>query len=232
MGKLVEQQGFSLVEMALVIFIVSLLLGGLLGPLSTQIDRQRVSETEDTLQTARDALLGFAAANGYLPCPTNDIDPSSSTYGVALDGACGAEGFLPWATLGISPVDAWGTPVRIAIGDPTNGFIRYRVDTAFDQAPLPPVFSLSTAPNDAFTVADANDNALTITGVGPDRPIAIIYSTGPDITANKNNVSAAADYTGGPRMENCAAGCPFDDITIWISRPEFFNQMIKAGQLP
>lgn len=232
-----KQSGFSLIELAIVIFLVSLLLGGLLGPLSTQIDRQRTTETEDVLQTARDALMGFAATNGFFPCPTNDIDPASPTYGVARNVDCAAEGFLPWATLGISPVDAWGTQVRTAAADPTTGFLRYRVDIAFDQnpatspAPFPP--DLATAPSEGFTVSDGNGNALTIAGAAPDRPIAVVYSTGPDIVGNVLNGTGAVNFTGGPRMANCTAvGCPFDDITIWVSRPEFFNYMLKAGRLP
>src|SRR6266567_4443970 len=74
-----KQRGFTLAEVAVVVLIVGLLLGGLLGTYSTQIDLSRTAETKKTLETARDALIGFAAANGRLPCPATVNPPHATT---------------------------------------------------------------------------------------------------------------------------------------------------------
>lgn len=56
----------------------------------------------------KEAVLGFAAIHGRLPCPTSETDPNSDNYGLE-DAACiEVEGYLPWKSLSVSPIDAWG----------------------------------------------------------------------------------------------------------------------------
>ncbi|WP_229415627.1 type II secretion system protein [Pseudoduganella armeniaca] len=64
-----RSRGFTLVEVAIVLVVVGLLIGGLITPLSTQLEQRRVADTRRALEEARDALTGFAIRNGYLPCP-------------------------------------------------------------------------------------------------------------------------------------------------------------------
>jgi len=45
--------------MAIVLVIIGLLLGGLLMPLSAQLEQQRISETQKYLDQIREALLGL-----------------------------------------------------------------------------------------------------------------------------------------------------------------------------
>ncbi len=62
--------GFTLVEMAVVLVIIGLLLGGLLIPLSTQMENDKRKETQATLAAIREALIGYAVINGSLrPAP-------------------------------------------------------------------------------------------------------------------------------------------------------------------
>ncbi len=63
------QKGFSLIELAIVLVVVALLIGGLLVPLSMQIEQQRIRDTQKTLEEIKEALVGFAIANGRLPRP-------------------------------------------------------------------------------------------------------------------------------------------------------------------
>src|SRR4051794_27615978 len=94
--------GFTLFELALGLFLMALLVGGISVPLQTQIDARKVNETEQILAEARDAVLAFAAANGYFPCPASaasgGVEPADSDH---VTGNCPAYyGFLPAATLG------------------------------------------------------------------------------------------------------------------------------------
>ena len=63
--------GFSLIELAVVIAIISLLLGSLLVPLRSQVESRKLTDTQKILDDAREALMGYAAANGYFPCPAD-----------------------------------------------------------------------------------------------------------------------------------------------------------------
>lgn len=143
-------QGFTLVEMAVVLMIVGLLLGGLIPAISSQLEQRRTNETRKTLEEMKDALFGFAVANGRLPCPASSTSNGMESFCTSATGACGTEifwpalppthgrcakpydGFVPAVTLGIAPVntqgqllDAWGNPVRFAITnakDASNNF--------------------------------------------------------------------------------------------------------------
>lgn len=131
----VRQSGFTLMELAVVLMIVGLLLGGLLIPLSSQQDLQGRQATEKALADIREALIGFAVINGRLPCPAQaDIADNATHAGAeAISGsgatqscacttvtsdiagwtnACSGSttsitGVLPWATLGLLETDAW-----------------------------------------------------------------------------------------------------------------------------
>ncbi len=120
-----QPSGFTLVEVAIVLVIVGLLMGGMLLPLSTRIEQQRQQETEKALAEIREALLGFAVTYGRLPCPANpnlnNTDPNAGMEVVdnpssptqCADITVGAvtskeAGVLPWKTLGVTETDAWG----------------------------------------------------------------------------------------------------------------------------
>ena len=65
-------KGFTLVEMAIVMLIVALLLGGLVPTLSSQVDQRHASETSKQLDEIQQALIGYAIIYGRLPCPASD----------------------------------------------------------------------------------------------------------------------------------------------------------------
>ncbi len=213
--------GFTLVEMAIVLGIIALLLGGLLPTISGQIEQAQRKETRNSLTEIKQALLGYAIINGQLPCPTTIADPAHADYGVAPPPPCAAptaEEYLPWKTLGVSEVDSWGLK-RLATTDPWIGYWRYRLDDNFGTT-----FTLATVLNDALTINNNDGNVIT---AAPENPVAIVYSTGADITPNGENAGAFDNtYQGDYPNKN------FDDILIWISRPQLFNRMVQAGRLP
>lgn len=110
-------RGFSLVEVAISLAVVAVLMTGILVPVVTQIGQRKVAVTEKTLDDVRNALLGFAAAHGRLPCPAlNDgvtyksgDEAFAKTSGTPVNGSCESfSGFVPGRTLGITPVDQAG----------------------------------------------------------------------------------------------------------------------------
>ena len=125
-----RQRAFSLVEMAVVLAIVGLLLAMGMYTLSAQSEQRAREDTQQRLEQAREALLGFAVANGRLPCPA-----SGSATGVEADSPAGSgsctnayNGFLPAITLGLQPVDgdgfaldAWNNRIRYAVAQNISG---------------------------------------------------------------------------------------------------------------
>lgn len=134
------QPGFTLAELAIVLVIVSFLLGGTMAMISAQTEQRYWNDTQSRLEAARDAILGYAIANGRLPCPAMYQDATSvGTEVRQASGVCGIAGdntydyyggviapitygLLPAVTIGYQPVDtqgfaqdAWGNRIRYAV---------------------------------------------------------------------------------------------------------------------
>ena len=137
--KKTRQQGFTLVEMAMVLVILGFVLAALLLPLQAQRQQLAQSQTENTLESAKQALLGYAQQQGRLPCPaTNNgtavfpddagaANPLGGTHNIvppnpAVPDCVAQSGFLPAATLGLQPTDSQGFAL-----DAWNNRIRYAV---------------------------------------------------------------------------------------------------------
>ncbi len=137
--KKTRQQGFTLVEMAMVLVILGFVLAALLLPLQAQRKQLAQSQTENTLESAKQALLGYAQQQGRLPCPaTNNgtavfpddagaANPLGGTHNIvppnpAVPNCVAQSGFLPAATLGLQPTDSQGFAL-----DAWNNRIRYAV---------------------------------------------------------------------------------------------------------
>jgi len=206
--KFLKYQGFTLIEMSVVLIIIGLLIGSFLTPLSQQVDQLRIESTEKRLEEIKSALLGFAIINGYLPCPDTDNDGIENN-----PASCNIEGNLPWADLSLNKgrSDEWGQSFR------------YRVDFAFTAGfPDPPTTNNGlVVQNSAGTALVANDSS------GNSRVIAIIFSTGKNTNAESDNDDADTIYTYDEYVED-----NFDDILIWIPKSILINRLAVAGKWP
>ena len=89
------QNGFTLLELAIVLVIVTILIGGLAVPLSAQIQARRIAETQKTLAEAREAIMGYAMSHtitGSCTCSykaDTTLDPVASSCPLPLCPATG-----------------------------------------------------------------------------------------------------------------------------------------------
>jgi type II secretory pathway pseudopilin PulG len=126
--------GFTIMEIAISLAVMAVLAVGILVPLVSQLQQRNVSVTEKTLNDIKDALMGFAAVNGRLPCPAVATGTGAEAFDPAAgngpgNGKCASFwGFVPARTLGITPVDregfaldGWNNRIRYAVSNETYG---------------------------------------------------------------------------------------------------------------
>lgn len=237
-------KGFSLIEMAMVLTIVGLLLGGLLAPLIAQMEQRRISETQKALEEIKEALIAYAVVNGQLPCPSvPTVATGQATAGIARTPPCtnsNSTGALPWATLGVSETDAWGNrySYRVsadfadAIGSATYG------GCTPTPAPAQASFALCSSGNlDALTSATAGTKvAISVAAViiSHGRNGAGAY-TRQGLQLPLGNNADEQENSNGSSNNIYVSHTPtpdFDDQLTWISTSILVSRMVVAGKLP
>lgn len=238
-AKCSRECGFTLVELAIVLLVIAVLLAGLLGPLATRVESQERQKTQEQLEDIREALIGFAVANGRLPCPDSAGDDGmEDRTGTTPNRVCAAaSGNLPWVTLNVPQRDQWGSPGGY------SGYFRYRVAASFaaetnavpcGTATATVVFELCSVGD--VTVLDAA--GATVVAQVP----ALVYSRG----SNHNDAALAIGGTlSSHEQENEDANATFvfksfsrddteefDDLVVWISPHVLKSRMVAAGRLP
>lgn len=231
-------RGFSLIEMAVVLFIVVLLLGSLLVPFATQVEQRRINETQKTLEEIREALIGFAASHRatnqapYLPCPDVNNDGLEDRE---PNGLCAKrQGLLPWATLGTAATDPWGNRFQYAVSPAFS-----RADTGFDlnaQGDLTVCEGAKPggATDCAAKVAE-HVPAVVLSygknGYGATRATGSV-NPAPGSPDEIENTNADAFFVARVTTPAPAPAGEFDDIVTWLSPYVLFDRMVAAQRLP
>ncbi len=114
-----SESGFTLVEIAIVLLIISILLGYTVAMFPKQQDLKKYREVEHEMNHINGAIVGFAQVNGRLPCPA--IPNTAGDEDGGGGGNCNNYGgFVPVNTLGLTGrlnadsliMDPWGNPYR------------------------------------------------------------------------------------------------------------------------
>lgn len=231
-----RQRGFSLIEIAIVLVVVGLMIGGLVTPLSVQLEQRKIADTQKALDEAKEALTGFALRYGYLPCPAiSPVNGLEDRQGSRCRGDR-RSGILPWTTLGLRKSDSW------------NNLFRYSVTPAF--ADSEQLFALNT-PRDISVVTRNGGALVQATGLN-DIP-AVIMSHGKNgygafseqgqrqqggqggpgnNVDERSNVVSETIFISRPASGPDQPGGQFDDIVVWIAPGILFNRMVVAQRLP
>lgn len=241
-----SEKGFTLVEMAMVLAIVTLLLAGLVPTISSQIEQRRFTETKKQLDEIQQALIGFAIINGRLPCPAPQGSGTESPAG----GDCtnNYNGVVPAVTLGLSSLnsngevlDAWDNPIRYAVTrSNTNAYTTSNGMATTGLASLAPNLVVCMTAT-SITTSNCVDIPSTLTAL-PGVPV-VLFSTGKNGAPGGAGIDEAANLDGTNANGNrtfvshtpsasSAANGEFDDIVVWISNQVLISKMVAAGKLP
>lgn len=233
-----NDDGFSLLEIAVVMFIVSLLLGGLLVSLSSTRELNNRSDAEAMLHEVVEGLYGFAQATGRLPCPAT---ATSNGFEAPLGGgACTQQhGFVPSATLGLSGslnndgllMDDWLNPFRYSITTANaNAFTTANGMRNTTMATLTPDLRVCDAAACGTVIVNSVPVVLLSLGADwADFTAADIDETenSGEVTINGYRHANDNDFVSAAYIEDT-----FDDLIIWISPSILYTRLITAGQLP
>ncbi|PPC93347.1 MAG: prepilin-type cleavage/methylation domain-containing protein [Methylotenera sp.] len=230
-------KAFTLVEMAIVLVIIGIGLGGLLLTLTAQIDLRNYAATRQAMEEIKEALIGYSLSHGYLPCPAKSSTDGTENRNVS--GACNARvGFIPWQELGVPRDDSW------------NHLYRYSVTMAYSNS----VTMVSLAPltsrditiqtrNDAgslVNISNANDIPAAIISHGKNGFGATTVDSVLIADTSTNNSDEDTNHTGVGTLfisrefsdvKNTTYS-EYDDIVVWISPNIYLANLVSVGKLP
>ncbi|MPS48148.1 type II secretion system protein [Methylobacillus sp.] len=243
-----REDGFSLIEMAVVLVILGFVITALILPVTAQREVSSLRQTENQLAIAQKALIGFAQANGRLPCPA-----TLTSRGVEVFEQQASEGggechptaqLLPASTLGIQPVndqgqavDGWGTPIFYKVAQSNRGGSALPDFTTRNEMSLVGMASLMPEIRVCASSSDCSDTSYLINNA-----VAVVFSLGstgaqvlggaaPGGADEQANLINDNIFVSHDIRANDSNGS-FNHIVTWISPYILYNAMIQAGQLP
>lgn len=195
--------GFTLVEIAVVLLVITVLAGTAISAFRAQTAYTRTAQVREQIREAREALINYAIVNQQLPCAAPD---EKGEHPPLCPPQPPQKGFLPWKDLGLVASDPWGRPLRYLVTRDMT---------------ISSKLNLSTP--GSLTVWSGTTN------IDPPHAIAFaVWSTGEDgLDASTNNAS------GTPVVDNdsVVAETPgADDVVEWVSRYVLFGRMMAAGR--
>ena len=254
--------GFTLVEVAIAVAIVSLMMVGAIYTLNAQIDQRAYEETRNRLNHARELLLAYAVVNGRLPCPARSTSAglevrnaggecknASGTiaedhYGGNLAGG-GTGGFLPAATLGFGHVDAngfaldgWNNPIRYAVAKTVTGCGGTPTLPHFVHAANLKANGIACQPADLVVCKSSTGITGSSCGstanslVTQNLVVAVVFSSGKTGAGGPRPGDEQANTNGDPVFVFHTPTPTFDDQYTWLTAGEVYGRLVSAGLLP
>lgn len=200
-----RQEGFTLIEIAIVMVILGILVGGGIPLLRALTEQKKRNETISYMTEIRNTLIGFTSIHGRFPWADRDND------GIEDPGSY--YGYLPYVTLGVKPVDSYSRHLKYEINR-NLGADRHTTCTALKDG-------LSGYPR--VVDSDATPNAFSVA--------AVIVSAGSKDADNDGNVfdkigrgSFRGDNTDGrPNYIRYPPVSDFDDIVRYLGGYETYT---------
>jgi len=215
-----RSKGFTLAELAVAVVILALLLFGAMVPFSAQVDIRSVADTRRTMDSIKEAIVGFALANGRLPCaadgsiPAGAANAGTEQFNLTSCVAPFTFGVIPWVTLGVPETDAWGRRFSYRVSPvfaDTTAAGTWSTTGPLPPGPSPGTQSPACAPNPlpsaptSFALCSLGDIAVftRTTGAVPAAPLG---SALPAVFISHGKNGLGAWQSNGTRLPAPAAG--------------------------
>lgn len=205
-----SQDGFSLIEVAIVLVIIGIIAGSGMSLIGTLTEKRTRNECRDYMSLAKESLLSHVNINGSLPYASEDTD------GTADDGE--TSGYLPYVDLKLKPTDSYGRVLKYEINE---------LLVADEQTTCE---ALADGLEDAPSVVDSDGATFSI-------PVAVVLvSAGPMDSDSDGDVfdmvegSFQGDNTTGvPNYIRHPAIDTFDDLVLYIGEGELYSEADCSG---
>lgn len=245
--------GFTLIEMAVVVFLIGILATMGLSAASSILANSAISNTKKKQEVIRDVLITYMATNKRLPCPAIDENGIEAKSAAVPSICTGYFGILPYQTLGLSKsaaLDGWENLFSYAVSSQwTLAYANTNTATTSNNA------NISFNAGDAGTLPVSNRTPATNatnTSLGSDAIIVISHGmNGLGALTSKgtrnslpSNVSdefanVAPDTFVVPasfyQREYTDIDVPtygsFDDVLLRLSAAEIISQLTKDGAI-
>ncbi len=241
-------KGFTLIEIAIVLLVVTVILGYTMAMVPVQQELRQYKQAEKEMDWIIESLYAFAQANNHLPCPAwngsdgfecRDVDgtPGNCDGGDPNADACDVWfGFVPGKTLGIDGryssagllLDPWGQPYRYQVTDDDNGgailedFILVGGMQDVGMASLDP--DLTVCNTDPSTGSQGTDTGCS--GAAQeiiDESPAVVLSTGQDRLGDV----AANSWVQRENLDNGSSDRVFVKTTMNDTSANKFDDIVK-----
>lgn len=255
-----QQSGFTLVEIAVVVFLIGIMASVGLAALNAQMARASISTTQQKQAIIKDALISYLRTNLRLPCPAIDGTGGESRQAIVPPNCTATFGILPYTELGLTKstaLDGWENLFSYAVSPQWTAKL----------STIAPANSSNwtNQANNAFNVGNTgtmtvNDRSLTSpysTSTTTSTAVVFIVSHGKDglgaftTKATQNVLPSATNQTdqlaNAPIKATWAVPAAFyqreytdidvpafgafDDVTFYLTANDFLSPLIKDGSL-
>jgi prepilin-type N-terminal cleavage/methylation domain-containing protein len=225
-----SQQGFSLVEISLVVLIIGILSVGGFNIFKLKREQALYGASVEKLVQLKKSIISYSLFNGHMPCPDIDGDGLEDRTG---DACAGTAGVAPYLDLDLSLSDAkdsWSNLIIYSINNEANStFVSDSSKSAsyFDgissAGDKSLTFKLSTPP----TMLDSGTGNLQVLNstagdIWADNPIAVL------VAYNSNRMPC--DDASVSEQENCDGDEVFHHYPLLLSNDAavFFDDSLMA----
>lgn len=236
-----KHAGVSLVEMAMVLLILSLLTRAAVQPMSSILKQRQHRQASVELDAIRQSLWAHVVRRGVLPCPVGE--GGGFSHDASLDEPYCAlhAGGVPARALALSgPTDEWG-----ALLDPWNRRYQLVVSANRQSEHGLPEAPDWTTPGEPSRIGIGSMQAdlivcrEAVSGHCPDSQTRaselsfVVFSVGEDASATgEQRENLDGDDVFVYRQPSVLEATAHDDLLLWGSAAETLYWMLRAGWLP
>lgn len=253
--RCLSRNGFTLVEMALVLLIMGLLMRATIVPLGALLEHRHRKEADEQLLEIKQAVFAHVVAYGALPCPvaSGNLKPvslpknihrqSQSNSNLALAGkpCLQHNGGVPARALGLSGalsatdalLDPWGREYLYAVS--LNSHAELGEPTVPDWT-TPGEASRVGVPNLSASISvcrESYPSGCPSTSIRADQIAFLVLSS----SRNTQHTESQTENLDNDdqfvlKAESSSTDDPFDDQLVWGTAADVIYWMLKMGWLP